>query len=93
MQPLGPKDGSRTGLDTQPERPEMKWYWWLAAYIVGFVIYFSVYIGPRFSDTVPAVLVGELISGPLLVGLLIGFPMSACFSIGRFLRRRWSRSR
>ena len=81
-----------SGSTPNLKRPEMKWYWWLAAYIVGFVIYFSVYIGPRF-DIVPAVLVSELISGPLFVGLLIGFPMSACFSIGRFFRRRWNTSR
>lgn len=67
----------------------MRWYWWLAAFIAGFVIYVSVFVGSNFFHTVPAALVGELFSGTLLVGLFIALPMWVCFVIGRFLRRRW----
>ena len=70
----------------------MRWQWWLAAFVVGFVIE-GGFIGADLLTGDATAQTTRLIVGGVLVGLLIAILIWICFAIGRFFRRRWNTSR
>jgi hypothetical protein len=65
----------------------MRWYWWLAAFIVGFVIEGSM-IGPsNFHGGNVVAQTSRLIAGGVVSGLIVSVLVRICVSFTRGFQR------
>ncbi len=65
----------------------MRWYWWLAAFVAGFVIDGGIIGASNFYSGNVVAQTSRLIAGGLVSGLIISLLLRICVSFVRGFRR------